>query len=122
MQSYIFDLPIEVTSIPAGTWSFNVRAYVSSATGVTTIRVDTYKRTAGGVETLLFSASTPEINNTTKQIIPPITTTQPAYPTDPTDYIVTKFYATTTASTNITVTYAVGDGSATYFNTPLQIS
>ena len=49
MQSYIFDLPIEVTSIPAGTWSFNVSTYVSSATGVTTIRVDTYKRTAGGV-------------------------------------------------------------------------
>lgn len=121
MQSYIFDIPLEVTYIPAGTWTFNASAYVSSAVGVTNLVVDTYLRTSWGVETLLFSVTSPEINNTTKQILPPMTTTQPEYATNTSDQIVTKIKGTTTSSADITITYAVGDGSASYFNTPLPL-
>lgn len=50
-----------------------------------------------------------------------MTTTQPEYITNTSDQIVTKIKGTTTANTNITITYAVGDGSASYFNTPLPL-
>jgi uncharacterized delta-60 repeat protein len=53
-----------VNEIPAGLWIFHTHAQFSSTTGLNYIHWDAYKRTSGGTETLLFRASTSDINTT----------------------------------------------------------
>jgi hypothetical protein len=51
-----------ITNIPAGLWRFRTFHYVSHAGGNTNAVFKVYKRSAGGVETLLFSATSEDIN------------------------------------------------------------
>lgn len=91
------------TSIEAGIWEFHNYCYVDSATGISSISANVYSRTAGGVETFLFSCGGDEINNTTVQEIICITT-QPAFTISATDRIVVKYVAQTTSVVNRTIT------------------
>jgi len=51
--------------LDGGAWSFHLYGYVNTAAHVSTFLIDVYKRSAGGVETLLFSAESQEVNSTT---------------------------------------------------------
>jgi hypothetical protein len=51
-----------ITNIPAGLWRFRTFHYVSHAGGNTNAVFKVYKRSAAGAETLLFSATSEDIN------------------------------------------------------------
>jgi len=120
IQSYVFDLPLDVTTIDAGTWEFHPTLYVDSAVWDTRLIFEMYSRTTGWTETLLFTATSQEVNNTTRATIT-MQSIQSAFSVNATDYFVTKVYVSTTSLTNKTLTYVVWDGEATYFLTPLAL-
>jgi hypothetical protein len=102
VDSYITDVGYPaITEIPPGLWRFRTFHNVSSNSGVTTAVFKVYNRTAGGTETLLFSATSDEISGTTTteyltsyvQVVP--------YPVSLTDRIVVKVYGQTTHSANL---------------------
>jgi hypothetical protein len=55
----------ETDIIPAGVWNFRMHHYVSSNTNITKAVYRVYKRSAAGVEDLLFFVESAEINATT---------------------------------------------------------
>ena len=120
MADYIFDGDVVTTSIPAGEWTFHYHSRVSSTAATSFIRFELFKRSSIGVETVLFSVTSVSIENTAyAQSI--LTVTQPAFATALTDRIGIKVYASTTRTNNTTIDMLVGDGSSSYFSTPLQI-
>lgn len=119
-QSYIYDGDIWVTTINSWSWVFDLYAYVSSAVGITKFRIETFKRTAWGTETTLFSVDSWEINNTTRALHQ-FTTTQWVFSCNATDRLGTRVYVNTTANINITASFIVWDGNASFFTTPLQL-
>jgi hypothetical protein len=107
------------TSIDAGQWVFNLSTFVSAPAGASFLDVNVFSRTAGGVETFLFTCSTDEINNATVALHT-ITLIQPAFTISPTDHLVVKFSGRTTATSNKTI-HLVHSGTVNYsfINTPL---
>jgi hypothetical protein len=111
------------TQIDGGVWIFDIYGQVDSATGNSQIRVSVYKRTSGGTETLLFSADSPEINNTSgSPQLYEIQTVQPSFAINATDRLVAKVYTLTTSGVNRTVTFTYqGTSFYSHFHTPLVI-
>ncbi|MFA6300771.1 MAG: tail fiber domain-containing protein [Candidatus Paceibacterota bacterium] len=109
------------TSIEAGVWQFDIYGYLSSTVQISVIRAEVYKRDSGGVETLLFTTETPDINSTSV-FLASVTTVQPAFAINPTDRLVVKFYGRTTRTSNTTVSL-VHNGTANYthFHTPMVV-
>lgn len=107
------------SQIDAGVWIFNTWASVSStATGLCTVRFDVYKRTSGGVETLLFTVNTPTL--TTSIALYDVETVQPSFAINPTDRLVIKVSATNTVATSRTVHfYHNGTTHYSHVHTPL---
>ena len=63
IDSYITDVGYPaLTEIPAGLWRFRTFNYVNKETGITTVIFKVYNRTASGTETLLFTATSDEID------------------------------------------------------------
>ena len=120
LADYIFDGDVRATAIPAGEWGFHFHARASSSQGTTTIRFEVFKRSSGGIETVLFSKSSTDINNSVFEL-QSLLFTQPIYTVSQTDRIGLKIYANTTRTSNVTVDLAVGDGNAAYFTSPLEI-
>lgn len=120
LADYIFDGDVKATSIPAGEWGFHFHTRANSNVGASFIRFELFKRSVGGVETVLFSKLSNEINNSAFELYT-ILVTQPAYVVDQTDRIGIKVYASTTRTSNVVVDFIVGDGNASYFTTPLEI-
>ena len=104
---------------PAGNWIFHIHSSVDSNTGDTRVRADVYSRTVGGVETLLFQATSPElvVGTTDYQW----STVRPEYQlAAQTDRLVVKFYATTTSVAARTVRiYYQGSTQTSYVTTPI---
>jgi hypothetical protein len=121
LATYIADTTLNDTLIDPGVWNFNMFSYVSATGGDTRMIVDVYKRTSGGTETLLFSATSDTINATTVQLYL-IETVQPGFTTLATDKLVFKISASTTATANKTV-HLVHSGTAhySYAATPLVV-
>ena len=101
-----------VTSIPSGEWMPNPYAKVSAG-ATTTISMNFYKRTSGGVETLLFTCSPTQVLTTTFIVIED-ECVQNSFAVNTTDRLVVKYYANNTSGTSRTVTMAF-DG-ATYIS------
>ena len=120
LSDYIFDGDVKATSIPAGEWAFHYHRSVSNTAGSTVIRFEIFKRSSGGVETVLFSVSSNSIEDTVPTL-DTILVTQPVYSVADTDRIGIKLYTSTTRTSNTTVSVIVGDGNASYFTTPLEI-
>lgn len=120
VQTYVFDTALGVTSIPAGVWSCNFNAQVSTAAGVSTIRVEYYARTSGGVETLLFSKSSDEINATSYADLA-FRATEQDFVVNATDKLVMKVYVATTHNAPVTVNYRIGNGTSSWFTTPFPL-
>jgi hypothetical protein len=117
IHEYISDAPINKTLIDAGIWEFNFFGYVNTLNA--SFVIDTYKRTSGGTETLLFSAETELINWLTPDLSNSITVQQ-AFACNATDSLVIKVYGKTTQTSNVTLKL-VHSGSTHYshFHTPL---
>lgn len=85
------------TVIEGGNWEFNTYRYVNATAGVTTMTIQVYQYQSGGTETLLFSVTGAEINDTVNTL-GIIDTIQPAFNINTTDRIVIKYYGSTTAA------------------------
>lgn len=119
LDEYILDSELNRVNLNGGEWSFDFYHYVSSAVGDTYVTYEVYKRTSGGVETLLFSISSPILDNLTVANFVTKTIQQP-FTVLPTDKLVLKVKATTSANSNVTV-YLVHSGTSHYSHimTPL---
>lgn len=119
INSYVFESPLSATAIDAGAWISNYHANVSNPNGLSRIRIDVFLRHIDNSETTLFTAYTPELNNTSYSTIR-TEYINPTYNCDPTDRLGVKLFASTTG-TNVTFSIEIGDGNASYITTPLRV-
>jgi len=121
-HAYLTDTAIGVTTLDAGLWAFDMYAHCSATNGTNTLTIEAYKRTSGGTETLLFSASTSGsiVDNVTE--LYPIKTVQPAFSCNATDKLVFKIKVSTDRSSSTTISF-IHSGTTHYSNiqTPLSI-
>jgi hypothetical protein len=112
-----------LTEIPAGLWRFRTFHYINDDKGTTTAVFKVYNRTATGTETLLFTATSDDINTKTvdEYLTSYVTTT--AYKVSATDRIVCKVYGQSTHNQNI-IFHFVYDGTThtSHIQTPLDLS
>lgn len=120
LRTYLYDTAIGVTLIDAGNWVASFTAKVSTNTGVTNLKAEVFLRAANGTETTLFSAYSPELNNTDYLVIK-TETNQQSFSCNTTDRLGVRVYAKTTSNANVTVSSIVGNGRASYFNAPLKL-
>lgn len=120
INTYLYDLPVGDTKLPAGEWIMEIYGYVSQTTLLTKYKVVVFKRTSAGVETDLFTINSNDVNNTTLGEIN-FEGYQPEYTVNATDYLGMKLYANTTAATNITVYTYLGDSYHSYITAPLSM-
>jgi len=118
-RTYLYDDGLGVTVIDGGKWSATYRAKVSSAQGAT-IRLVAFLRHVGGTETELFSASSDKIVNTAYQTLD-FQITQPSFECATTDRLGFRLYVSTTHPAGVTIYTVVGDGNASYVNTPIAL-
>lgn len=121
IQTYIYDTDVEVTAIDAGQWIFNFYGKVSSTAGSPTLKFEVFKRTAGGTETTLFSKYSDVISNTTYARLAQVSSIQPQFILNTTDRLGIRIYGKNTVAASVTISYQVGDDTASWFNTPLKI-
>jgi hypothetical protein len=120
VQDYIFNTDLATTQIPSGLWVLNSFVSTTASQGITKLRYEVFKRTVGGTETILFTFDSREINNSIAEMVAS-QIFKPAYDTNETDRLGIKIYANTTRTSNVTVTFQVGNGNGSYVTTPLQI-
>lgn len=120
LRTYLYDEGLGLSTIDSGNWVANFTAKVSSGVNVTQLKAEVFLRHSDNSETTLFSAYSPEINNTDYLVIR-TETNQPSFSCLTTDRLGIKVYGKTTATENITISTIVGDGRASYFSTPLRL-
>ncbi len=118
-RTYLFSAPVGITTYDAGVWIANYRCKVSKPTGVTNIRMEIFRRSTEGTETVLWSEYSPDINNEAYETIRS-ETNQPVFSMDATDRLGARIYLKTTAN-NITINTIIGGARSSYFTTPLRI-
>jgi len=119
-RTYLYNLPLGVAVIDAGTWHIDYRIKVNNTAGNTQLKFEAFVRHSNGTETTLFNFYTPTIENTTYQTLE-LDSIQPNFTVLATDRLGVRIYAKTTVAANIIVYTVVGDGSASYFTTPLAL-
>jgi len=119
-ETYLFESQDGITTIDAGIWIMNFYAKTNNMSGNTLLKLEAFSRTITGVETVLFSKYTDSILNTDYKIIR-IEINQPSYVVNSTDRIGVRIYGKTDIASNVTISYVIGDGNASYFNTPLAL-
>ena len=111
----------DITVIPAGEWQSDAYVQVSAGGGTTTLNIDVYDRTSGGVETLLFSfANTTVSGNGTAVQHYTQDAVESAFAVASTDRLVVKYSMTRTGSAAITGTlYGGGSTNYSHIHTPI---
>lgn len=117
---FIFDKPLAVASIDSGIWTAKLRAKISSTAGTTQLRMEVFCRQADGVEYVLFDKTTEDISSTNYTNIT-INIYNSVFNINSTDQLGVKIYGKTNSQADITISYIIGGGDATYFNTPLAL-
>ena len=107
--------------IEAGTWTFNFWASVSVTNNTNVLDYNVYKRSSLGVETLLFTCTSANINSTSIIDVRSVCV-KPSYVIASTDRLVVKIFARTTGASNRAVTFT-HSGSARFSNivTPMTV-
>jgi len=113
---FLFGLPIDTSVIDAGKWVANLYCSVDSTNGDTRIRYEGFVRSTGGVETTLFTSTSPELTNVPGYV--EFSETTSAITVDPTATYGIRLFAFTDSNNDRTVTIELGDGNASYTNTP----
>src|SRR5207248_10087294 len=90
--------------IPSGEWTFDFFASVTSLSLASNLVIEVYKRTSGGVETLLFSTTSPVLTSTTLTEYE-WSTIQAEFTINTTDRLVCKIYGQTAIPLNTTVSF-----------------
>jgi len=94
-----------VSVLPAGSWNWHIYAHVDNITKESYIKFYMYKRSAAGVETLLFNCQTADVNDIAVTL-QHFTYTHPTPITLlPTDRLVCKAYFYTTRPANVQMTF-----------------
>lgn len=120
IYTYLFEQPVGITTVDAGVWRFTMNSKINSSVGDSKFKIVQFKRSSTGVETDMFTIYSNTIENTDYQNF--ITeTVQPSFLVDSLDRFGCRIYATTTTTVNKTISYKVGDGNASYLNTPLAL-
>jgi len=119
IRTYLFDLPINTTTISAGNWLGSVIGKISNASGTSKLRVEAFLRHADGTETTLFSKESNEINNTDYATIS-MDFAGDVYSCLTTDRLGFRVYGVTSGA-NRTLTTKIGNGNLSFFSTPLSI-
>lgn len=120
IENFIFDGDVRTTTIPAGEWGFAFTGSVNNNAQTSFFRFEVFVRASGGIETVLFTVDSDEIDNTSperRQVL----TLQPSFAVNETDRVGIKVYAVTNRTSDTTLSFYVGDGEASYFVTPLEI-
>lgn len=109
------------TQIDTGEWVFDVYGYASLLTLASYLKIDIYKRTAGGTETLLFTTNSQYLTAVLSDVSPS-PSVQQAFAISATDRLVVKVSGVTANVTNTTIHFAFG-GTTHYshFNAPLVV-
>lgn len=117
-EVYLFELPIDTDRIDAGSWIMNFYSQVDNNNGETFLRYEAFMREDGtGIETTLFSSTSRELDDIIQYR--EFQTTQSLFTVNPTARYGIRVFANTNANQNRTVSYIVGDGNASYSNTPV---
>lgn len=119
IRTYLYDLPISVTTLAAGNWLASVIGKISNAAGTSKLRVEAFLRHLDGNETTLFSKESTDINNLDYE---PISSdfAGNVYSCLVTDRLGFRVYGVTSGA-NRTLTTKIGDGNLSYFSTPLSV-
>ena len=114
---YLFELPIDTTLIDAGKWLATLHASVDNNNGDTRIRYEGFMREVNGTETTLFSITSPELTTALEYIT--FEGTEPIKTVNATARYGIRLFANTTSNSDKTVSITIGDGNASYTNTPV---
>lgn len=120
IATFIYPTGVGETLYPSGLWSFNFYGSVSSASGVSQIGIQYFKRSITDVETNLFTIWSSDIENITNNWIK-FNTTQPTFTVAETDRMGARLYVRTTSVANRTITVTIGDGYGSYVGNPNRI-
>lgn len=111
----------DVLAILAGIWEFHVHASVSSTAGTTNLKIELYRRTTGGVETLIFSTEQ-EINSTSPVELKWSHTQATDTTMNLTDRLVAKLLCNATSVPSRTVTtFYEGSERAAHIHAPVDL-
>ena len=119
IRTYLFDLPINTTTISSGNWAASVIGKISNAAGTSKLRVEAFLRHIDGTETTLFSKESSDINNLDYEPISAAFAGD-VYSCLTTDRLGFRVYGSTSGA-NRTLTTKIGDGNLSFFATPLSI-
>jgi len=109
-----------LTSIPAGIWQFTIYGKVNAAVGQSNFVVQIYSRDGAGTETLLFTATSDVVVNTTVTKLV-WTSAQSAFTIGSGDRLVLKMFGTSTSVPTRTLSfYHNGTEHYSYFQLPLE--
>jgi len=110
-----------LNEIPPGEYEIRFWGYVSSNDGDTRLVFRVYTRATNGTETPLFYVDSPEINATTASYYSQILVNTQTNTIDPTDRIVTKVYAKTTSTSNITAHFVHSGNTPSSWKTAITL-
>ena len=124
MVAYLFEQAIATTTIDSGAWRMSLFGAIDAAAGDSWFKFEVFVRHTDTTETVLFSQYSATIENRVgyegyQRIT--IESVQPLFTVLSTDRLGIKIYAKTTATGDRTLSYVVGDGNASYINTPLAL-
>lgn len=120
VATYLYPVGLDTDLVPAGPWSFLFNSYVSSAVGNTNIGIQCFTRAINGTEVNLFTVWSDTISSSSI-VEAKINFSGQTYTVNPTDRMGIRVLLRTTSTPAITVSYIVGDGRGSYFNTPISI-
>lgn len=124
IHTYLFEQPVGITTVDAGVWRITLNSVIDASAGDSKFKFVQYKRSAAGVETDMFTVYSNTIENRVGYegyLNNVFETVQPSFTVESTDRLGCRVYATTTAAGSRTLSYKVGDGFASYLNTPLAL-
>lgn len=118
-EVYLFELPIDTDKIDGGSWLAKFHAGVNSNNGVSKLRYEGFMRAPNGDETTLFTSESKELDNVTEYR--EFETVEMAFTVNPLARYGIRVFANTDSNSDKIVNYTVGDGSASYTNTPAAL-
>ena len=117
IESYISGT-LNRTRIDAGVWEFDTYASVDYGTATSSVMVEVYTRSIGGLETQLFTVNTGNLAVPASLVI--TQTVQGSYAISPNDKVVAKYYGITDSATPLTISiYHNGTDHYSHIHTPL---
>jgi len=119
-EKYLFDAPINISAINAGTWIKSFTRKISNNKEISTFQIRAFMLTVGEVENDLFTLVSADIED---EVYATVKTegTQAQFACNLTDRFGIQISFTVEKAEDITLSYKVGNGEAAYLLTPLAL-